>query len=224
MDFDLNAVLTDIKKEYQRLVQNNLYPASEDLSSFQDSKSNMDAVRFRNFGNKLYSSKDDFTALLLYTRSVAWAAEDSEELALAYANRSAVLFRLCKYDSCLLDVNRALAGQYPENLRPKLRERKRQCLIQRGLQASGDLLNSEATDRYDLANNDGGGSEWKAFCNFDNAVIPNASSKIKFEYAEESRKFVACKNIEPGKYSHSFSISYIFEPAAVFLIYQLVNL
>ena len=39
------------------------------------------------------------------------------ELALAYANRSAVLFRLQRHDDCLADIRRALHGQYPKGTR-----------------------------------------------------------------------------------------------------------
>ncbi|XP_012286362.1 SET and MYND domain-containing protein 4 isoform X2 [Orussus abietinus] len=52
----------------------------------------------------------------------------SKELALAYANRSAVLFRFKKYKESLGDIDRALDLDYPDHLKPKLLLRKGVCL------------------------------------------------------------------------------------------------
>ena len=50
-----------------------------------------------------------------------------EELALGYANRSAVLFQMKEYDLCIRDITRALDHKYPNNLMYKLFERKARC-------------------------------------------------------------------------------------------------
>lgn len=67
-------------------------------------------------------------ALKLYTKSIAYAPYPSEQLALAYANRSAVLIKLHKYKLCIQDIDRTLALAYPNNLRAKLYVRKVECL------------------------------------------------------------------------------------------------
>ena len=51
-----------------------------------------------------------------------------EELALGYANRSAVLFQMREYDLCIRDITRAFDHSYPNNLMYKLFERKSRCL------------------------------------------------------------------------------------------------
>ncbi|XP_023931505.1 SET and MYND domain-containing protein 4 [Lingula anatina] len=53
--------------------------------------------------------------------------KSSPELALGYANRSAVLYHMGKYEACLNDINRALDNGYPQNLIYKLLYRKAQC-------------------------------------------------------------------------------------------------
>ena len=51
-----------------------------------------------------------------------------EELALGFANRSAVLFQLKEYELCIRDITRAFDNSYPNNLMYKLFERKARCL------------------------------------------------------------------------------------------------
>ena len=50
-----------------------------------------------------------------------------EELALGYANRSAVLFQMKEYELCIRDITRAFNYSYPNNLMYKLFERKSRC-------------------------------------------------------------------------------------------------
>lgn len=109
---------------YDLLESENFFPKL-DNSSF---KSAAKATQYRNLGNDAFVRKKDIDALKYYIRSVASAPPNSPELALAYANRSAVLFRFGKYNSCLLDVNRALKNNYPDSLKPKLLERKKNCV------------------------------------------------------------------------------------------------
>lgn len=90
-------------------------------------KSASEAVKLRNLGNEKYQSKNYEEALRCYSGSIATAPVDSVELALAFGNRSAVLFVLRKYELCLLDVNRALKARIPEYSKAKLLERKTSC-------------------------------------------------------------------------------------------------
>lgn len=110
-------------------------------SSYKAKSSSL-ASTIRNEGNTAYFHKENNKALLLYTRSVAMAIPESEELALAFANRSAVLLRMEKYKLCLLDINRALNGNYPKRLRPKLISRKTICIKNIKNQNSVSVINS----------------------------------------------------------------------------------
>ncbi|XP_076545393.1 protein-lysine N-methyltransferase SMYD4 isoform X2 [Osmia lignaria lignaria] len=98
-----------------------------------DSKNVNKSTELREQGNKKYMSKSltsslCIDALKLYTKSIAYAPCTSEQLALAYANRSAVLKKIHKYKECIEDIDRALALPYPNNLRSKLYLRKIECL------------------------------------------------------------------------------------------------
>lgn len=69
-------------------------------------KSDEVSLKWREAGNKLYKATKDGEAMEMYTRSVAFA-EDGENLGLAFANRSAVLFQRKMYRECL-DVSYGL--------------------------------------------------------------------------------------------------------------------
>lgn len=63
-------------------------------------KDNKDSVKFRENGNKIFVFKKDAKgleeALEWYTKSVAYAVPKSQELAVSYANRSAVLIKVMR--------------------------------------------------------------------------------------------------------------------------------
>ncbi|KAK7098507.1 SET and MYND domain-containing protein 4-like [Littorina saxatilis] len=98
------------------------------------------AVHHKQEGNKLFVAKQDEEALLSYTRSVQFShcESDSEkcqkgsDLALAYGNRSAVLFRLHNYEECLTDIDRALNAGFPKETRHKLLVRRSLCYARLG--------------------------------------------------------------------------------------------
>lgn len=108
-------------------------------------KDRAESQRLRNLGNQVYQKNKLAEALEYYTQSVCSAPhppppnsfllhgvepEESfphEELALGYANRSAVLFQMKEYDLCIRDITRAFDNSYPNNLMYKLFERKARC-------------------------------------------------------------------------------------------------
>lgn len=67
----------------------------------KDIKCDEKANEFRQKGNLFYKRKEIAGALELYTRSIAHASDEGEELALAYGNRSAALFEKEFYKECL---------------------------------------------------------------------------------------------------------------------------
>ena len=56
------------------------------------------------------------------------APEIGPELTLALGNRSACLYHLGHYETCLQDISLAVRFRYPKNLEHKLLQRKAQCL------------------------------------------------------------------------------------------------
>lgn len=95
-------------------------------------KSSKLSTEFRNEGNKLYvKSHNDEThmqILSLYSKSIAFALENSEELGLAYGNRSALLLHMQKYKECITDIDMALRLGISNKLKSKLLSRKNDCL------------------------------------------------------------------------------------------------
>lgn len=91
-------------------------------------KSSVKALEFKKSGNDLFCRGEFIEALKCYTKCAAVAPPNSPELAFAYANRSATLLKLERYEACLVDINRALKENYPETSKPKLVDRKKNCL------------------------------------------------------------------------------------------------
>lgn len=82
------------------------------------------SVRIRKVGNELYRKKSHNEEtlrmiLVLYTKSAALAFENSEEQALAYGNRSALLIHLHKYKQCSTNIERAHKITQSEDLKKK---------------------------------------------------------------------------------------------------------
>jgi hypothetical protein len=68
-------------------------------------------------GNREYQKKLNEDALESYTLALQYATGKSEALALAFANRSAVLALKGEHSAALRDIERSLnTGKYPEHL------------------------------------------------------------------------------------------------------------
>ena len=61
--------------------------------------------------------------------AAAAAAAAGPELAFGFANRSAALYSLGRYDQSLIDIEHALSFGYPPSLQYKLYERRGKCLL-----------------------------------------------------------------------------------------------
>lgn len=85
------------------------------------------ARKLREKGNELYKRKELEDALENYNRAVLFAPEDDQELGMAYANRSAVLFELGNPEAAILDIDLSLAHNYPATMSHKLEQRRVKC-------------------------------------------------------------------------------------------------
>lgn len=90
-------------------------------------KSNEKSETLRNEGNKLYSERKFFEALLKYNESLCYAEADSENLGFAYANKSAVFFEMKLYERCIANINAARKNRYPEKNFEVLKNRENKC-------------------------------------------------------------------------------------------------
>lgn len=91
-------------------------------------KSSLESSNFREKGNKEFLKKQDLLAVQTFSVSAAFAPLKTAELALAFANRSAVTYSMKEYTDCIKDIDRALGENYPKHLHYKLYERKGKCL------------------------------------------------------------------------------------------------
>lgn len=121
---------------------------------YYDPKDAVKSAQYRQQGNDEFKRFKFRESLMLYTQSIrfainpkikpskdtsaAAAAEYNEDLALAYANRSAAFYQLDQFECCLNDIESSLKYGYPEKGRDKLYERKLHCLYK--LERFNDIL------------------------------------------------------------------------------------
>ena len=98
-------------------------------------KSSTDAAALRAKGNKYFQNKSFLSALDAYSKSIIQAPvykegrDNTNELALAYGNRSAALFYLQRYHDCLDDIDLAFQSEYPKDSYYKLYDRQGKCYL-----------------------------------------------------------------------------------------------
>lgn len=93
-------------------------------------KDNSRSKELRQKGNSLFGRGKSFDALELYNESICWAdsQENAEDLAIGYANRSAVYFKWKKYELCMRNIKLAKEAGYPKRLMDKLLKREGDAL------------------------------------------------------------------------------------------------
>ncbi|XP_037052135.1 uncharacterized protein LOC119085756 [Bradysia coprophila] len=139
-------------KEFERAIS--LYDERMQNSvekNFVASKDNDLSLKLRREGNALFTNKKWDQAMDKYNRSLCYAEKGSEQIALAYANRSSCYLYMKMYDKCLVDIDLARKANYPEYLEPKLNKRAADCVksIDDGLQA----IDGEAKLSYESHQN-----------------------------------------------------------------------
>ncbi|XP_077401998.1 protein-lysine N-methyltransferase SMYD4 isoform X2 [Vanacampus margaritifer] len=87
-----------------------------------------EASACRERGNASFKSRKYTEAALHYSQGVCLSPRSSEQLSLCYANRSAALYHLQRYQESLDDVSEAERSGYPSALAHKLEKRRAQCL------------------------------------------------------------------------------------------------
>ncbi|NXF53300.1 SMYD4 protein, partial [Oceanites oceanicus] len=100
------------------------------------------AARFyREEGNRLFGLRHYGAAARLYSQAASHELPGGPEVSLCFANRSAALFHLGRFEVCLEDIARAESHGYPDRLLPKVLLRKAECLLCLGrLQDAADAL------------------------------------------------------------------------------------
>lgn len=90
-------------------------------------KNNEKSLEFRSSGNDWFKKKDWTKATTCYNKSLCFAENGSENVSLAYANRSSCFLHMKMYAKCLADIELAKKANYPEHLLPKLVKRQKDC-------------------------------------------------------------------------------------------------
>lgn len=88
------------------------------------------SIAHRDKGNEFFRKKIWRIAMEFYNASLRYASNGSENISLAYANRSATFFHMKLYDQCLIDIGLAKKANYPQRLMHKLNEREAACMQQ----------------------------------------------------------------------------------------------
>ncbi|KAF4522410.1 hypothetical protein B566_EDAN007660 [Ephemera danica] len=148
---DLTAVQM-IKKKCYSLVDAEY---NEHIPRKMNAKDSASSVKLRQSGNSAFTAKDYAEAHKFFTESIAIAPENSTELALAFANRSAVLLATGRFIQCITDIHRALSiMEYPQNLHYKLYLRLGQAYRELGngiTAAEGFKQASDLVDKMQLS-------------------------------------------------------------------------
>lgn len=88
-------------------------------------KSVVTAQHLREAGNAQFAQKNYISCIKNYTNSILnCPSGNTNEISLAYANRSAALFQLELYADCISDIDSAISHHYPVHLLPKILIRK----------------------------------------------------------------------------------------------------
>lgn len=90
------------------------------------------ALHSRQLGNGAFVKRDLPAALRHYNDSLRFCPvvtdDEQTDLALAFGNRSAVLFELGRYKECVTDIARAVLAGYPKEKYDRLLNRRRKCM------------------------------------------------------------------------------------------------
>ncbi|CAF0717739.1 unnamed protein product [Brachionus calyciflorus] len=186
---------------------------------------------YRKEGNEQFKIKRFYDAILKYNLSLKYASHqksentDENDLALSYANRSAVFYHLNEFHLCLNDIESALKFGYPEKSISKLIERKLNALIKlecffsalECLKSNKANLSHESFKLFesklkvDTLSDKNIQDPYEEFyfknygnINFElkkpNSKIPNADSSLVINYTQEKGYFLkAGKNIKVGE-------------------------
>lgn len=93
----------------------------------KENKCNETSVGIRTEGNLKYSEKKFFEALVKYNESLCNAPLESENLGLAFANRSAVYLEMKLFDKSLKNIELARKNNYPIKTWDVLIKREEKC-------------------------------------------------------------------------------------------------
>ena len=164
-------------------LENSRYKFSKWMSEHTNKNAAKSTER-RMRGNLEFKAKHWEEAMEMYNQSLRYAAVGSENISLAYANRSLCFFQLQKYDQCLADIELAKKANYPVRLMHKLQEREAVCL---------KLLSDESTKKPKVPT--------KPVLSFDaHEKFPCLANVLEIQYDAQFKKHIMAKcDIDVGQ-------------------------
>lgn len=144
-------------------------------------KNNNHSTTYRLEGNKKITDKNWRCAMKWYNLSLRFAEIGSENVSLAYANRSFCFLKLETFDKCVADIEMAIKSNYPKQKMSKLEERRAYCLSQmkkkKQIEQGAPKLDFDADENF-----------------------PGMANVLQLKYNEQfGRHFVAKCDIDVGK-------------------------
>lgn len=141
--FDIFVDLLDPSLPYEHVYNQKIESAKHRFQGkqYEPVKSNVVSLGFRITGNEKFKGKEWRSAMEYYNQSILFAEDNSENMGIAYANRSACFSHMRKYSHCLKDIELARNNNYPERLKQKLDDREAECV---------DKLSDENNDRKEM--------------------------------------------------------------------------
>lgn len=119
---------------FARIGENSVVQSLQNLkltiAAAQNKKNNQLSTKYRLEGNAIFSNQNWRRAMMFYNLSLRFAEIGTENVGLAYGNRSICFLKLEMFDKCVADIEMALLANYPKEKRSKLEERRAHCLKQ----------------------------------------------------------------------------------------------
>ncbi|KAK6641598.1 hypothetical protein RUM44_013313 [Polyplax serrata] len=130
----VNEEFGQLKTDKERIEYASKVFSRSDCPPIEITKNEKDMVlskELKESGNKLFGKGDFKGAVKKYTEAILVTphSEDSCDLAVLIANRSASFYHLEEYESAISDVDAALLLNYPKELKYKVLERKAKSLL-----------------------------------------------------------------------------------------------
>lgn len=145
-------------------------------------KNDDESLQKRMDGNKHFGQGQWLDALEFYNESLCLAKKGSENISLAYANRSACFFKMRRHEECLNDIELAKKAGYPDSLMHKIDQRKIDCL--KGIE-KGDSLSESCRTKLSLEPDE---------------KFPCMANALKIERGDDGEySVVAVKDIDIGE-------------------------
>lgn len=146
-------------------------------------KSNQTSDNFRNEGNMHFRAGNWKDAMESYNLALRFAEIETDNVSLAFANRSACFLKMGKYCECLIDIDLAIEANYPQQLMSKLMNRKAEC--QKSLGYSAKFTYNRFTPKLSFKSNE---------------KFPCMANILEIKRNDEyGRHIVATKDIDVGQ-------------------------